>query len=147
MLNHHDMESSSENDTDLLDVADDVRRRRRKLSHTGKVSGSEFFKVVFKVDGHEWEDLVPATRGICLQEAISCACERRGVEVDCIDVFLDNNNTPLPLLTSETSWLGGRTLKIRGKFLLDCVHTDESDKNCLSNKYFSTTTTHCCRKE
>ena len=98
MLNHHDMESSSENDTDLLDVADDVRRRRRKLSHTGKVSGSEFFKVVFKVDGHEWEDLVPATRGICLQEAISCACERRGVEVDCIDVFLDNNNTPLPFL-------------------------------------------------
>ena len=37
------------------------------------------------------------------------------VDIDTIDVFLDNNKTPLPLLTSETSWLGGRTLKIRGE--------------------------------
>lgn len=110
-----DMESSSETDNDMLDVPNSARRRRRKLSSAGKVSGSEFFTAVFEVWGDEWEDLVPAVRGTCLREAISGVCERRGVDIDSIDVFLDNNKTPLPLLTSETSWLGGRTLKIRGE--------------------------------
>ena len=109
-----DMESSSETDNDMLDVPNSARRRRRKLSSAGKVSGTEFFTAVFEVWGDEWEDLVPAVRGTCLREAISSVCERRGVDIDSIDVFLDNNKTPLPLLTSETSWLGGRTLKIRG---------------------------------
>ena len=110
-----DMESSSETDNDMLDVPNSARRRRRKLSSAGKVSGTEFFTAVFEVCGDEWEDLVPAVRGTCLREAISGVCDRRGVDIDSIDVFLDNNKTPLPLLTSETSWLGGRTLKIRGK--------------------------------
>ena len=110
-----DMESSSDADIDMLDVPNSARRRRRKLSSAGKVSGTEFFTAVFEVWGEEWEDLVPAVRGTCLREAISSVCERRGVDIDSIDVFLDNNKTPLPLLTSETSWLGGRTLKIRGK--------------------------------
>ena len=110
-----DMESSSDADIDMLDVPNSARRRRRKLSSAGKVSGTEFFTAVFEVWGEEWEDLVPAVRGTCLREAISGVCERRGVDIDSIDVFLDNNKTPLPLLTSETSWLGGRTLKIRGE--------------------------------
>ena len=110
-----DMESSSETDNDMLDVPNSARRRRRKLSSAGKVSGSEFFTAVFEVWGDEWEDLVPAVRGTCLREAISGVCERRGVDIDSIDVFLAKNKTPLPLLTSETSWLGGRTLKIRGE--------------------------------
>lgn len=110
-----DMDSSSETENDQLDVPNSTRRRRRKLSSAGKVSGTEFFTAVFDVGGDEWEDLVPAVRGTCLREAISTVCERRGVDVESINVFLDNNKTPLPLLTSETSWLGGRTLKIRGK--------------------------------
>ena len=110
-----DMESSSDADIDMLDVPNSARRRRRKLSSAGKVSGTEFFTAVFEVWGDEWEDLVPAVRGTCLREAISGVCERRGVDIDSIDVFLDNNKTPHPLLTSETSWLGGRTLKIRGE--------------------------------
>ena len=109
------MGSSSETDNDTLDVPTSTRRRRRKLSSAGKVSGTEFFTAVFDISGSEWEDLVPAVRGTCLREAISGVCERRGVDVESIEVFLDNNKTPLPLLTSETSWLGGRTLKIRGK--------------------------------
>jgi len=110
-----DMDSSSETENDQLEVPNSTRRRRRKLSSAGKVSGTEFFTAVFDVGGDEWEDLVPAVRGTCLREAISAVCERRGVDVESINVFLDNNKTPLPLLTSETSWLGGRTLKIRGK--------------------------------
>ena len=110
-----DMDSSSETENDQLEVPNSTRRRRRKLSSAGKVSGTEFFTAVFDVGGDEWEDLVPAVRGTCLREAISTVCERRGVDVESINVFLDNNKTPLPLLTSETSWLGGRTLKIRGE--------------------------------
>ncbi len=49
------------------------------------------------------------------REAISTVCERRGVDVDGINVYLDSSTTPLPLLTTETSWLGGRLIRIRGK--------------------------------
>ena len=50
------------------------------------------------------------------REAIAAVCERRGVDVESINVYLDQSRTPLPLLTSETSWLGGRHIRIRGKF-------------------------------
>ena len=55
---------------------------------------------------------------ICVyyREAISAVCERRGVDVESINVYLDQSRTPLPLLTSETSWLGGRHIRIRGKY-------------------------------
>ena len=58
---------------------------------------------------------------ICVyyREAISAVCERRGVDVESINVYLDQSRTPLPLLTSETSWLGGRHIRIRGKYYFD----------------------------
>ena len=85
------------------------RRRRRKLSSAGKVSGTEFFTAVFEVTwiskqifskicanifmagvvqvwGDEWEDLVPAVRGTCLREAISGVCERRGVSINLVEL-------------------------------------------------------------
>jgi hypothetical protein len=49
------------------------------------------------------------------REVILGLCERRGLDVETIEVYLDSNKTPLPLLTSDTSWLSGRTLRIRGK--------------------------------
>ena len=49
------------------------------------------------------------------REAISAVCERRGVDVDSINVYLEQSRTPLPLLTTETAWLGGRNIRIRGK--------------------------------
>lgn len=48
------------------------------------------------------------------REAISAVCERRGVDVDSINVYLEQSRTPLPLLTTETAWLGGRNIRIRG---------------------------------
>ena len=42
-------------------------------------------------------------------------CDRNGVDVDTINVYLESSRTPLPLLTSETSWLGGRHIRIRAK--------------------------------
>ena len=37
-----------------------------------------------------------------------------GVDVDSINVYLEQSRTPLPLLTTETAWLGGRNIRIRG---------------------------------
>ena len=54
------------------------------------------------------------------REAVSGLCERRGFDIDSIEVYLDNNKTPLPLLTSETSWLSGRTVRIKGQF--KCIY-------------------------
>ena len=54
------------------------------------------------------------------REAISAVCDRRGVDIESINVYLDQSRTPLPLLTSETSWLGGRHIQIRGnRFVLN----------------------------
>ncbi|XP_059085132.1 pleckstrin homology domain-containing family G member 5-like isoform X3 [Tigriopus californicus] len=92
-------------------------QRRRKLSTTGKVSSSEFLTVSFECfDGERGpEEFMPATRGTCLREAIATVCERRGIDVDSINVYLDNSTTPLPLLTTETAWLGGKVINIRAK--------------------------------
>lgn len=49
-----------------------------------------------------------------IREAIATVCERRCVDVDGINVYLENSATPLPLLTTETAWLGGRLIRIRG---------------------------------
>ena len=51
------------------------------------------------------------------REAISAVCERRGVDVDSINVYLEQSRTPLPLLTTETAWLGGRHIRIRGMYV------------------------------
>ena len=62
---------------------------------------------------------MPATWYYCrvffCREAISAVCERNGVDVEGINVYLESSRTPLPLLTSETSWLGGRHIRIRAK--------------------------------
>ena len=55
------------------------------------------------------------------REAISAVCERRGVDVDSINVYLEQSRTPLPLLTTETAWLGGRHIRIRGMYLQNMI--------------------------
>ena len=45
--------------------------------------------------------------------------------MDSINVYLDQSVTPLPLLTTETSWLGGRLIRIRGKRLEKYSRTEK----------------------
>ena len=47
------------------------------------------------------------------REALKPVCARRGVDLSGLDVFLENTKTLLPLMT-ETSWLGGKQLRLRG---------------------------------
>ena len=48
-------------------------------------------------------------------EALVGACDRRGIDLGRVDVLLDAFSTPLPILTTETSCLGGKHLRVTGK--------------------------------
>lgn len=54
------------------------------------------------------------TMKLCCSEAINAACERRGIDISRIEVF-DGFSPPLPILTTDTSSLGGKHLRITGK--------------------------------
>jgi hypothetical protein len=47
------------------------------------------------------------------REALKPVCARRGLDLSGLDVFLENTKTPLDLVT-DTSWLGGKQLRLRG---------------------------------
>jgi hypothetical protein len=50
---------------------------------------------------------------ICHREALKPVCSRRGVDLSSLDVFLENSKAPLSVMT-DTSWLGGKQLQLRG---------------------------------
>jgi len=51
-----------------------------------------------------------------LRESVLPILERRGLGIDCINVFVEASKTPLPL-TCETFLLGGTTMYIKRKYL------------------------------
>ncbi|KAK0167023.1 hypothetical protein PV327_004474 [Microctonus hyperodae] len=93
-------------------------RSRHKLSRS-QVSSSEYFNVSFEVGDDTYsldrEEFLPATKGTYLGEVLGAACERRGIDLTRVDVFLDALSTPLPLLTTETFGLGGKHLRVTAK--------------------------------
>lgn len=52
------------------------------------------------------------------REALAAVCQRRGVDLSNVNVYLDSSKTPLSLITTETFWLGGKHLRIKGSYLL-----------------------------
>ncbi len=48
------------------------------------------------------------------REALAAVCMRRGVDLSNVNVYLDSSKTPLSLITTETFWLGGKHLRIKG---------------------------------
>ncbi|XP_046594123.1 pleckstrin homology domain-containing family G member 5 [Neodiprion lecontei] len=94
-----------------------TNKTRHKLSRS-QVSSSEYFSVCFEAGDEttlDREEFLPATKGTTLAEALSGACERRGIDLGRVDVFLDSLNTPLPVLTTESSCMGGRHLRITAR--------------------------------
>lgn len=62
-------------------------------------------------------------------------CAKRGVELSSVSVFLDSYKTPLPVLTTETSWLGGKHLLVKGTYTThSLVNGIGIQKNNHSNK-------------
>ncbi|XP_025269415.1 pleckstrin homology domain-containing family G member 5 isoform X3 [Camponotus floridanus] len=94
-------------------------RTRHKLSRS-QVSSNEYFSVSFEVGedtaaaSFEREEFLPATRGTYLVDVLSPACERRGVDLSRVEV-LDSSSTPLSLLTTDASTLGGKHLRVTFK--------------------------------
>ncbi|XP_066601053.1 pleckstrin homology domain-containing family G member 5-like isoform X2 [Prorops nasuta] len=90
-------------------------RTRHKLSRS-QVSSSEYFSVSFEAGddaaSFDREEFLPALKGTFLSEALKTVCERRGVDLSRVDVLLDSFTTPLSILTTETSCLGGKHLKV-----------------------------------
>ncbi|XP_077273390.1 pleckstrin homology domain-containing family G member 5 isoform X3 [Temnothorax americanus] len=89
--------------------------RRHKLSRS-QVSSNEYFSVSFEVGddaatSFDREEFLPATRGTYLVDVLSLACERRGVDLSRVEV-LDSSSTPLSLLTTDASTLGGKHLRV-----------------------------------
>ncbi|KAK9307367.1 hypothetical protein QLX08_002266 [Tetragonisca angustula] len=92
-------------------------RTRQKLSRS-QVSSSEFFSVSFDLSDDsgslDRDELLPATKGTYLAEALNAACERRGIDMSRIEVF-DGFSQSLPIHTTETSSLGGKYLRVTVK--------------------------------
>ena len=93
-----------------------IKFKKKKMRNLG----FQFFTCLIRseIEKFYYIILIPlyTNSSIYYREAVSGLCERRGFDIDSIEVYLDNNKTPLPLLTSETSWLSGRTLRIKGQF-------------------------------
>uniref|UniRef100_A0A0C9QY91 PLEKHG5_0 protein n=2 Tax=Fopius arisanus TaxID=64838 RepID=A0A0C9QY91_9HYME len=104
--------------TSITDSSHTSSRNRHKLSRS-QVSSSEYFSVSFEVGDEsgslEREEFLPATKGQYLVEILGTSCERRGLDLSKVDVYLDAFSTPLPILTTETSCLAGRHLRVTGK--------------------------------
>ncbi|XP_029167289.1 pleckstrin homology domain-containing family G member 5 isoform X2 [Nylanderia fulva] len=92
-------------------------RARHKLSRS-QVSSNEYFSVSFEGEdipgSFEREEFLPATRGTYLVDVLGPACERRGVDLSRVEV-LDSSSTPLSLLTTDASTLGGKHLRVAVK--------------------------------
>ncbi|XP_076396699.1 uncharacterized protein LOC100880938 isoform X2 [Megachile rotundata] len=92
-------------------------RSRHKLSRS-QVSSSEYFSVSFDLADDattlDRDEFLPATKGTYLAEALNTVCERRGIDLSRIEVF-DGFSPPLPILTTDTSSLGGKHLRITVK--------------------------------
>ncbi|XP_070154087.1 pleckstrin homology domain-containing family G member 5 isoform X6 [Polyergus mexicanus] len=94
-------------------------RTRHKLSRS-QVSSNEYFSVSFEVGddtaaaSFEREEFLPATRGTYLVDVLNPVCERRGIDLSRVEV-LDSSSTPLSLLTTDASTLGGKHLRVTFK--------------------------------
>lgn len=62
-------------------------------------------------------DAVLALRGVTLREAVQGIVEKRQLNMERVNLFLESSNTPLPWET-DTSFLGGHKLYAKGECLL-----------------------------
>lgn len=97
--------------------------RRQKLTSRSQLSSSEYFLVTFEVSAADGphqdvpdEEYVVAAKGTTLQEALSGPCQKRGLSLGGVSVFLDGSKLDIATsLHSESSVLAGKQLRIRAK--------------------------------
>ncbi|XP_069114478.1 pleckstrin homology domain-containing family G member 5-like isoform X3 [Argopecten irradians] len=101
-----------------LPTAAELKLKRKKAMklkrrHTDTVVNEEYFTVTFGKKNKDME-IVAAIKGISLRLALTPILERRGRDINSINVFVEASKTPLPL-DCESFLLGGNTLNIREK--------------------------------
>ncbi|XP_014280646.1 pleckstrin homology domain-containing family G member 5 isoform X3 [Halyomorpha halys] len=93
-----------------------LQQRRHNLARS-QVNSSEYFSVAFEIDGQDasGHEFLLAAKGTSLAEALGPVCNRRGIELSNVQVMLEQYKTPLPILTTDTAWLGGKHITLREK--------------------------------
>nr|XP_033778793.1 pleckstrin homology domain-containing family G member 5 isoform X2 [Geotrypetes seraphini] len=109
-----------EDDEGLMDGKGDKKSTALKLNkkktrrrHTDDPS-KECFTLKFDLNVDIETEIVPAMKKKSLGEVLLPAFERKGIELNKVDIFLDQSNTPL-FLNFEAYRFGGHYLKVKAK--------------------------------
>ncbi|KAM4651696.1 pleckstrin homology domain-containing family G member 5 isoform 2-T2 [Discoglossus pictus] len=109
-----------EDDEELMDGKGDKKSTGLKLSkkktrrrHTDDPS-KECFTLKFDLNVDIETEIVPAMKKKSLGEVLVPAFERKGIELNKVEIFLDQSNTPLSL-NFEAYRFGGHYLKVKAK--------------------------------
>lgn len=86
---------------------------KSKRRHTDTVISDECFTLRF-LDRENDVEIMAAVKGVSLRSAIQTSLERRGLNINNINIYVEASKTPLPL-ECESFLLGGNTLNIKEK--------------------------------
>ncbi|XP_070561765.1 pleckstrin homology domain-containing family G member 5-like isoform X2 [Ptychodera flava] len=89
------------------------RKKAYRRHHTDDQS-REWFSLKFDIMGKDDIEIVAAIKGRTLREALEGIFTVRKIDLDSVNIFLDQSNTPLPL-QFETYPLGGHSLIVKAK--------------------------------
>ncbi|KAH3818224.1 hypothetical protein DPMN_119823, partial [Dreissena polymorpha] len=117
----------------VTETEDDKKLKRKKVvkakrRHTTGVINHETFTLKIRHNDDEEIEIIAAERGVSLRESLLPILERRGLDIEEINIFVEASNTPLPL-NCETFLLGGTTMYIKQK---DCDPPLPSGSQSLS---------------
>ncbi|KAM8927132.1 pleckstrin homology domain-containing family G member 5 [Pelodytes ibericus] len=109
-----------EDDEELLDGKGEkkpagvkLNKKKTRRRHTDDPS-KECFTLKFDLNVDIESEIVPAMKKKSLGEVLTPAFERKGVELNKVEIFLDQSNTPLSL-SFEAYRFGGHYLKVKAK--------------------------------
>ncbi|XP_041096190.1 pleckstrin homology domain-containing family G member 5-like [Polyodon spathula] len=89
-----------------------LNKKKPRRRHTDDPS-KECFTLKFDLNVDIESEIVPAMKKKTLREVLCPVFERKGIELEKVDLFLDQSNTPLSL-GFEAYRFGGHYLKIKG---------------------------------
>ncbi|ROL46012.1 Pleckstrin homology domain-containing family G member 5 [Anabarilius grahami] len=111
-----DMEDGEDGYADLGDHRSGgmkLVKKKTRRRHTDDPS-KECFTLKFDLNIDVSMEIVPAVKKKTLREVLGAVFERKGIELSCVNLFLDQSNTPLSL-GFEAYRFGGHYLRVRAR--------------------------------
>ncbi|XP_038677426.1 pleckstrin homology domain-containing family G member 5-like isoform X1 [Scyliorhinus canicula] len=108
-----DDEAGMDGKSDKKNSALKLSKKKARRRHTDDPS-KECFTLKFDLNINIETEIVPAMKKRSLGEALLPVCERNGIELNQVEVFLDHSYTPLNL-NFEAYRFGGHYLKVKAK--------------------------------